>query len=84
MFKKRITRLIILIVSYLFLVGASWMFPTIHMTNNIFKNIAILLVGQPILNMFIAGCIAMVSIFLALLAYAIVYAVVKWVTNGDK
>ncbi len=60
------------------------MFPTIHMTNNIFKNIAILLVGQPILNMFIAGCIAMVSIFLALLAYAIIYAVVKWVMKGDK
>ncbi|MDN6842812.1 MAG: hypothetical protein L0L94_10825 [Staphylococcus equorum] len=54
------------------------------MTNNIFKNIAILLVGQPILNMFIVGCIAMVSIFLALLAYTIIYAVVKWITNGDK
>ena len=84
MFKKRITRLIILIVSYLFLVGASWIFPTIPMTNNIFKNIAILLVGQPILNLFIVGCIAMVSIFLALLAYAIIYAIFKWVTKGDK
>ena len=84
MFKKRITRLIILIVSYLFLVGTSWIFPTIHMTNNIFKNIAILLVGQPISIILVVGCIAMFIIFFAFIAYAIVYAVVKWVMKGDK
>lgn len=84
MFKKRTTRLIILIVSYLFLVGISWIFPTIHMTNNIFKNIAILLVGQPISIIFVAGCIAMFITFFAFIAYAIIYAIFKWIMNGNK
>lgn len=84
MFKKRITRLIILIVSYLLLIGTYWISPTVEMGNNIFKNIAILLVGQPISIILVAGCTAMFIIFFAFIAYAIVYAIFKWIMNGDK
>nr|DAD56760.1 MAG TPA: hypothetical protein [Caudoviricetes sp.] len=54
------------------------------MGNNIFKNIAILLVGQPISIILVAGCTAMFIIFFAFIAYAIVYAIFKWIMNGDK
>ena len=83
MFKKRITRLIIAIVSYVFLIGTYWIYPTIHMTNNIIKNIAILLVGQPILFIFMVGFnLALVAIFI-LIACAIVYQIFKWIMEGN-
>ncbi|ADM73602.1 hypothetical protein LaPh949_gp044 [Lactococcus phage 949] len=84
MFKKRITRLIISIVSYLFLIGTYWISPTVEMGNNIFKNIAILLVGQPISIIFVIGCIAMFIIFFEFITYAIIYAIFTWIMNGNK
>ena len=83
MFKKRITRLITSIVSYLFLIGTYWISPTVEMGNNIFKNIAILLVGQPISIILVAGSIAMFIIFFAFLAYAIIYAIFTWIMKGN-
>ena len=84
MFKKRITRLIISIVSYLLLIGTYWICPTIEMGNNIFNNIAILLIGQPVLFILIAGFTFGMIAFFVLLVSAIVYQVFEWIMDGDK
>lgn len=84
MFKKRITRLTISIVSYLLLVGTYWIYPTIEMGNNIFNNIAILLIGQPILFILIAGFTFGMIAFFIFLCCAIVYRIFKWIMDGDK
>lgn len=83
-FKKRITRLIISIVSYLLLIGTYLVCPTIEMGNNIFKNIAILLVGQPILFILIAGFTIGFIAFFIFIFCAIVYQVFEWIMDGDK
>lgn len=83
-FKKRITRLIISITSYLLLIGTYWICPTMEMGNNIFKNIIILLVGQPILFILIAGfTVGLIGFFIFLFS-AIVYEVFEWIMDGDK
>lgn len=84
MFKKRITRLIISIVSYFLLIGTYWIYPTMEMGNNIFKNIVILLVGQPILFILIAGFTVGFIAFFIFLFSAIVYQVFEWIMDGDK
>ena len=84
MFKKRITRLVISIISYLLLIGTYWICPTIEMGNNIFKNIAILLVGQPILFILMTGFTLGLITFFVLLVSAIVYQVLEWIMDGDK
>lgn len=84
MFKKRITRLIISIISYLLLIGTYWIYPTVEMGNNIFNNIAILLIGQPILFILIAGfTVGLIGFFIFLFS-AIVYEVFEWIMDGDK
>lgn len=84
MFKKRIARLIISITSYLLLIGTYWICPTIEMGNNIFENIVILLVGQPILFILIGGFTFGMIAFFILICSAIVYRIFKWIMDGDK
>lgn len=55
-----------------------------EMGNNIFKNIIILLVGQPILFILIAGfTVGLIGFFIFLFS-AIVYEVFEWIMDGYK
>lgn len=83
MFKKRITRLITVIVSYLLLIGTYWIYPTIHMGNNIFKNITILLIGQPILFMFLIAFNTFIIALLVFITCVIIYQIFTWIMKGN-
>ena len=54
------------------------------MGNNIFKNIIILLVGQPILFILIGGFTIGFIAFFIFIFCAIVYQVFEWIMDGDK
>ena len=84
MFKKRITRLIISIVSYLLLIGTYWICPTFQMGNNIFKNVSFLLIAQPILIiLFVVFTVSLFLFFVTIFSYA-VYETLKWISEEEK
>ena len=84
MFKKRITRLTISIVSYLLLIGTYWIYPTFEMGNNVFKNIVFLLIAQPILiTLFVVFTVSLFVFFMTIFSCA-VYEVIKWIDEGEK
>lgn len=83
-FKKRITRLIISIVSYLFLLGTYLIYPTFEMGNNIFKNIIMLLIAQPVLiTILVVFTIGLLVFFVTMFACG-VYEAIKWISEGEK
>lgn len=84
MFKKRITKLVISIISYLLLTGTYLIYPTFEMGNNIFKNIVFLLIAQPILiTLFVVFTVSLFVFFMTIFSYA-VYEVIKWMGEGEK
>lgn len=84
MFKKRITRLVISIISYLLLIGTYLIYPTFEMGNNIFKNIIFLLIAQPILiTLLVVFTLSLFVFFLTMSSYA-VYEAFKWISEGEK